>query len=280
MRRPIWTGTISFGLVSVPVKLFTAVSPKDVHFHLLHDKDGGRIKNQRVCSVDGAEVPYEHVVKGYEISPGEYVETTPEELAKLVPEDTRRIDLEEFVELGEIDPIFYEHTYYLAPDRGGAKAYALLHRAMLEKQRVGLGRVVIRTKQYLCAIRPAPPGVLVMSTMLFADEIVPAGDIEELPSRAAAPAAKELRMAEQLVESLAGKFEADKYEDTYREKVLALLEKKAAGERVVVPKAPRAGAPVDLMKALKASLEKTHPAAKGERRAAPKKRATKKKKAA
>ncbi|HVY44794.1 MAG TPA: Ku protein [Minicystis sp.] len=271
MRRPIWTGAISFGLVNVPVKLFTAVTPKAVRFHMLHDKDGGRIHEKRVCSVDGEEVPYEHVVKGYEIAKGEYVETTADELAKLHPEDTRRIDIEEFVELDEIDPIYFASTYYLAPDRGAQKAYLLLHEAMQQTGRVALGRVVLRTKQYLAAIRPMQGHVLALSTMQYEDEIVSVRELEGLPSKEQRPAARELHMAGQLVESLAARFDPGKYHDTYREKVLAMLEKKAAGEEIVAPKeAAEKRAPVDLMKALKASLAK---AGKGGAAAPPKKKA-------
>src|SRR5215472_4249587 len=154
MARAIWSGSISFGLVNVPVKLFSAVSPKEVRFHMVHDADGARIKQKRICSADGKEVPYQHIAKGYEISPGQYAVISREELEKLDPVATKTIDIEEFVELDEIDPIYFETSYYLVPDRGAAKAYSLLFHALKDAQRVGLARVVLRTKQYLCAVRP------------------------------------------------------------------------------------------------------------------------------
>src|SRR5919204_395905 len=154
MPRPIWSGSISFGLVNVPVKLFSATSPKDLRFHMIHDKDGGRIHQKRVCSVDGEEVPWEHIVKGFEISKGRYVTVTKDELAAFNPKATRAIDIEDFVDLHQIDPIFYETTYYLLPDRGAARPYALLLEAMKRTGRVGVARFVLRTKQYLAAVRP------------------------------------------------------------------------------------------------------------------------------
>lgn len=255
MARAIWSGSISFGLVNVPVKLFTAVSPKEVRFHMVHDADGARIKQKRVCSADGKEVPYEHIAKGYEISPGRYVVISREELEEFDPKVTRTIDIEEFVELGQIDPIYYQTTYYLVPDRGAAKAYALLVQAMNAAQKVGIAKLVLRTKQYLCAVRPMD-NVLAVSTMLFADEIVPASELEGLPSADAKPKERELAMAEQLIESLAAQFEPTKYKDEYREKVLQFIRMKAEGQKIVVaPREREAGAKVvNLMDALKASL--------------------------
>src|SRR5262249_48044659 len=206
MARAIWSGSISFGLVNVPVKLFTAVSPKEVRFHMVHDADGARIKQKRVCSADGKEVPYEHIAKGYEISPGQYVVISREELEEFDPKVTHTIDIEEFVDLAEIDPVYYQTTYYLAPDRGAAKAYALLVQAMNDAGKVGIAKVIIRTKQYLCAVRPIDK-LLAVSTMLFADEIVPASKLEGMPSSEAKPKERELAMAEQLIQSLAAKFE-------------------------------------------------------------------------
>jgi len=255
MARAIWSGSISFGLVNVPVKLFTAVSPKEVRFHMVHDADGARIKQKRVCSADGKEVPYEHIAKGYEISPGRYVVISREELEEFDPKVTRTIDIEEFVDLAEIDPIYYQTTYYLVPDRGAAKAYALLVHAMNDAKKVGIAKVVLRTKQYLCAVRPMDD-VLAVSTMLFADEIVPASKLEGLPSRDAQPKQRELAMAQQLIESLAAKFEPAKYKDEYRQKVLQFIRMKAEGQKIVAPPREReTGAKVvNLMDALKASL--------------------------
>jgi DNA end-binding protein Ku len=262
MPRPIWTGSIAFGLVNIPVKLFSAISPKEVHFHMLHDKDGARIKQKRVCSLDDEEVPYEHIVKGHEVDAGNYVTITREELDALDPKATRTIDIEDFVDLEQIDPIFYETSYYLVPDRS-AKAYALLLEAMKKTGKVGVARFVMRTKQYLCAVRPME-NVLTLSTMLYADEVVPKENIEveKLPS----PAQKELAMAEQLIGSLTGKFQPEKYKDIYREKVLELLEKKAQGEQIQAAPAPqKPGKVIDLMDALKRSLQ-AREEVRGERR--------------
>ncbi|TMA26004.1 MAG: Ku protein [Deltaproteobacteria bacterium] len=255
MPRPIWSGSISFGLVNVPVKLFSATSPKEVRFHMLHDKDGGRIQQKRVCSIDGEEVPWEHIIKGFEISKGRYVSVTREELQAFDPRATRTIEIEDFVELSQIDPIYYETTYYLVPDKGAAKPYALLLEAMKRTGKVGVARFVLRTKQYLCAVRPKDRA-LALSTMLYRDEVVEADELDDLPSAQTKPAERELKMAEQLVESLSGKFEIEKYRDEYREQVLALLEKKAEGEEIVAEPAaeePR-GKVVNLMDALQKSL--------------------------
>jgi DNA end-binding protein Ku len=254
MPRPIWTGAISFGLVNVPVKLYTATQAKDVRFHQLHDKDGVRLQQKRVCPKDGEEVPYEHVVKGYEIAPGQYVTVTQDELRALSPKSTKTIEIEEFVDLAEIDPVYYEHSYYLAPDRNAARPYALLLRAMQESNRVAIGRVVLRTKEYLTAIRPMGRA-LTMSTMLFADEVVDQDRIEGLPDDEVETPARELKMARQLVESLTTEFEPDRFRDEYRAKVLDLIDRKAAGQEIAEQPEEEEAAPVtDLMAALEASL--------------------------
>ena len=279
MPRPIWSGSISFGLVNVPVKLFSATSPKEVRFHMLHDKDGGRIQQKRVCSTDGQEVPWEHIVKGFEVSKGRYVSVTREELAAFDPKGTKSIDIEDFVELSQIDPIYYESTYYLLPDKGAQKPYALLLEAMRKTGRVGIARFVLRTKQYLAAVRPLGKA-LAVSTMLHADEVVDQSELDGLPGAEAKPREKELHMAEQLVESLAAEFDPKKYKDTWREDVMALLEKKAEGQEIVVEepeKEPR-GKVVNLMEALQRSLAaakkgEAPAASRGERRHAPQHRA-------
>lgn len=254
MPRPIWTGAISFGLVNVPVKLYTATQAKDVRFHQLHDKDGVRLQQKRVCPKDGEEVAYEHVVKGYEIAPGQYVTVTQDELRALSPKSTKTIEIEEFVDLAEIDPVYYEHSYYLAPDRNAARPYALLLRAMQESNRVAIGRVVLRTKEYLTAIRPMGRA-LTMSTMLFADEVVDQDRIEGLPDDEVETPARELKMARQLVESLTTEFEPDRFRDEYRAKVLDLIDRKAAGKEIAEQPEEEEAAPVtDLMAALEASL--------------------------
>ena len=252
MARPIWSGTISFGLVSVPVKLYSATSPKEIHFHMLHDKDGGRIQQKRVCSIDGEEVPWEHIVKGYELAKGRYVSVTRKELEQYSPRATKSIDIEDFVELNQIDPVYYDSTYYLLPDKGAAKPYALLALAMKRTGRVGVARFVLRTRQYLCAVRPME-NVLALSTMLYADEVVQEDDLDGVPAHAK-PGERELKMAEQLVESLASDFKPDKYKDDYREQVAEMLERKAEGEQIEAPAAAPRAKVVDLMEALQKSL--------------------------
>jgi len=255
MARAIWSGAISFGLVNVPVKLFSATSPKTVRFHQLSSKTGARIRQKRVDPTTGEEVPYEDIVKGYEITPEQYVLISSEELEALDPKATRTIDIEEFVDLAEIDPIYFDHSYYLAPAAGGAKAYRLLADAMRESQKVAIGRLVLRTKQQLCALRPTG-GVLTLSTMLFGDEVLAPDRLDELDGVEEAEATKrELTMAQQLIESLSAEFEPAKYHDEYRERVLDLIERKAAGEEIaILPEAEEPAAAPDLMAALEASL--------------------------
>ena len=252
--RAIWSGALSFGLVNVPVKLFTATRSKDVRFNQLHARDGARIRQKRVSSVDGEEVGLDEIVKGYEISPDTYVTVTPEELEAIAPKASRLIEIEEFVDLDEIDPLYYESSYYLVPDKTGTKAYALLHAAMTSENKVAIGRVVLRSKEYLAAVRPLGD-TLTMSTMRFADEIVPRSTLEGLPGADVEAGEKEVKMARQLIESLSAAFEPEKYTDTYREAVLAMIERKAAGQEIVVePDAPATTRTVDLMAALEASL--------------------------
>jgi DNA end-binding protein Ku len=254
MPRPIWTGSISFGLVNVPIKLVSATSPKDVRFHQLHSSDNARIQQKRVCSADGDEVPFEEIVKGYEISPGRYVVIDPEELRAADPEATHTIDIEEFVDLDQIDPIFYERAYYLVPDKRAEKPYKLLAEAMAKTNKVGIATFVMRTKQYLCALR-ASEGALVLSTMLFADEVVPLAGLEGLNEADVTLSDRELAMAEQLIDSLGADFEPEKYHDTYRERILDLIAMKAEGQEISAPAVTAApGAVVDLMAALEASL--------------------------
>ena len=254
MPRSIWRGAISFGLVNVPVKLYSAVSKKTVRFNQLHDADGARIQQKRVCSVDGEEVPYEHIVKGFEIAPDKYVVITPDELDALDPAKTRSIDIEDFVDLSQIDPLYYEHPYYLVPDTGASKAYKLLLEALRETGKVAIARVVLRSKEYLVAIRPAGE-VLTMETMLFADELIPADRLDELPEADVKATDRELAMARQLIEAQATEFDPGKYRDEYRERVLELIERKAAGEEVAVqPMAEEREEVPDLMAALEQSL--------------------------
>jgi DNA end-binding protein Ku len=256
MPRAIWSGAISFGLVNIPVKLYSAVSRKTVRFNQIDAESGQRIRQQRVNPETGEEVPYEQIVKGYEISPDQYVTISNEELEALEPQKTRTIDIEEFVDLEQIDPIHYDHPYYLAPDKGAGKAYKLLLDAMEQADKVGIARVVIRSKENLVALR-AYNGALTMETMLFPDEVVDPSSIEELAAAdgKTKTTKRELDMAKQLIESLSGDFDPSGYTDEYRERVLELIERKAAGETITVeaPEPERKEVP-DLMAALEQSI--------------------------
>jgi DNA end-binding protein Ku len=257
MPRAIWTGAVGFGLVTVPVKLYSALDRKTVRFHQLSAKTGVRVVQKRTDPQTGEEVPYEEIVKGYEIAPERYVVIAPGDLDSLQPKKSKTIEIEDFVELSQIDPIFYEHPYYLAPGPGGAKPYRLLLEAMQQDGRVAIARFVMRSKEQLVAIRPMGD-VLEMATMLFADEILPPERVGEIAELAEVKTTKrELDVARQLVDSLAGDFDPGAYRDTYREEVLALIERKAQGEEIAVqPAAEEVSAPApDLMSALKASLE-------------------------
>jgi DNA end-binding protein Ku len=255
MPRPVWTGTISFGLVAIPIKLYHAVSKKNVSFNQLDQRTMSRIKLKKVSADTGDDVPDEEIVKGYEISKGRYVVVDPDELEPFIPAATKSIDLEEFVDLDEIDPKYFDSPYIVAPNMT-PKPYVLLAKAMEEAGKVAIGRFVMRNKQYVAAIR-AVDGTLMMSTMVFADEVVDVGSIEELQVLDTVEVtAKEVKMAESLVDSLAAAFEPDKYRDNYRQQVLDLIERKAAGEEFEMP-AVAAAAPqvVDLMAALEASVK-------------------------
>jgi len=257
MARSIWTGAISFGLVTVPVKLYSAINRKTVRFHQLNGKSGVRIAQKRVDPSSGEEVPYEDIVKGYEIAPDRYVLIEPGELESIAPKKTKAIEIEEFVELSQIDPIYYDHPYYLAPGPGGAKPYKLLVEAMRETNKVGIARVVIRSKEALVALRPIGDA-LGMATMIFADEVLPPDRLDEIKEAEEVKTTKrELDIAKQLVESLAGDFEPEQFHDAYREQVLEMIERKAQGKEIAVqPEAEVLAAPApDLMGALKASLE-------------------------
>jgi DNA end-binding protein Ku len=280
MARPVWSGAISFGLVQIPVKLYPAVSSKTVAFHQLDSASGSRVKQLRVSAETGEEVPYGRIVKGYELSPGEHVVVSDEELAALDPKAARTIDLDEFVDLADIDPVFYDKAYYLAPDRA-AKPYALLVQAMEEAGKVGIARFVMRTKQYLAALR-ARDGMLLLSTMVYADEVNdPTGIVDLTEVADVELSERELNMARELVASLSADFEPEKFRDTYREAVVGLIEQKAAGrELVVAGPAEREAVVVDLMAALEASVtaakeaRKRHPtarAATASKQAAPRK---------
>ena len=254
MPRAIWSGAISFGLVNIPVKLYSAVSRKTVRFNQLDGSDNSRVRQKRINEATGEEVPYENLVKGYEIGPERYVVITPDELDSVQPEKSRTIDIEDFVELDQIDPMFFDHTYYLAPGTGAGKAYSLLLKAMEETGRVAVARVVIRSKENLVAIRPRD-GVLAMETMLFSDEVVSPDSLEDVPESNEKTTKREVDMARQLIDSLASDFEPDKYRDEYRDRVLEMIERKAEGEEITIEAPSEEPEEVpDLMAALEASI--------------------------
>ncbi|MET0958412.1 MAG: Ku protein [Solirubrobacterales bacterium] len=256
MARAIWSGSISVGLLNVPVKLYSAVSKKSVSFRELRESDSSRIRHKRVAEADGEEVAYEDIVKGYEIAPEQYVVITRDELEELDPKKTRAIEIKDFVDLDEIDPIYFDHPYYLGPDKGAEKAYALLVKAMEDARKVAIARFVLRSKENLAALRPMD-GVMTMATMRFADEVVSPDEIsDELDSADGEPTKKELEMAKALIDSLAADFDASQYRDEYRDEVLALIERKAKGEKVVAAasEAPSPTKAPDLMAALEESL--------------------------
>ncbi len=255
MPRAIWSGAISFGLVSIPVKLFSAINHKNVSFNQLDSATNSRIRQKRV-NADGEEVPYDRIVKGYEVAKDSYVIVTDEELASLAPKASRMIDISDFVDGAAIDPVFYDSPYYLVPEELARKSYVLLSRAMEESNRVAIATFVMRTKQYLVAIRSVD-GALMMSTMVYADEVVSPADIpglEEIGDVAATEA--ELALADQLIDSLSSDFEPDRYQDSYRLQVLDLLEAKASGQVTSVEAVPAAAdeGVIDLLAALEASV--------------------------
>jgi len=254
MARPVWSGTISFGLVAIPVKLFHAVRRQSVSFNQLDDRNMARIRYRKVNAETGDEVGDDHIVKGYEISKGRYVVVDPDELEPFMPAATKSVDLEEFVDLADIDPVYFDTAYHLAPD-GPPKPYVLLARAMEASGKVAIGRFVMRNKQYTAAIR-AEEGRLVMSTLAYADEVIDPADIDELQGLDAIEVNdREVAMAEALVASLAADFEPEKYRDEYREEVMALIQMKADGEEFEAPEiAAEKPKVVDIMAALEASV--------------------------
>ena len=267
MARAIWSGSISFGLLNVPVKLYSAVSRKQISFRELRDSDHSRIRHKRVAEADGEEVAYEDIVKGYELAPEHYVVFSKDELEELDPQRTRAIEVEEFVDLDDIDPIYFVQPYYLGPTEGAERAYALLVKAMSDERKVAVARFVLRNKEHLAALRPMGD-VLTLTTMRFADEIVAPSELDDvIPESIESPKKKELDMAKQLVGSLTADFEPDKFEDSYREELLALIQRKAEGEEVVaaVSEEPEPTKAPDLMAALEESLAavKSEPLGKG-----------------
>src|SRR4051812_28662168 len=255
MPRAIWTGSISLGLVNVPVKLHSAVQHKDVHFHQLQEATGSRIRYKKVSEKSGREVDTEDIVKGYEVSKGNYVTVTDEDFEAAEPDRTHTIEVDDFVAIDEVDPIHFVNTYWIAPEdsKGSSKAYALLRDAMNKKGRVAVARFVLRTKEHLVLIRPVN-GALALHTMLFPDEVIAVNDVDGLPVRAK-PEPREVKMAEQLIDSLTVKWNPKKYRDTYRDKLLDVIKRKAKGEEIVTEPHEKRADVVDLMEALEASIK-------------------------
>ena len=271
MPRVIWKGSVSFGLVTIPVQLFSAVSRKNVRFNQLDAETGARVRYKKVSSADGSELPAERIVKGYELTSGSYVTVTDLELEALAPAAVRTIDIDAFVDLADIDPVFYDSAYHLVPDEATAKPYKLLAEAMQEADKVAVCHFVMRSKQYLAAIRPVD-GRLMLSTMVYADELVVSDDLDGFDRLDdIAVDERETAMARQLIAALEADFEPDRYTDSYREAVLELIERKASGETAaaVASPAPASDTVVDLMAALEASVaaakeaRKRHPATTG-----------------
>jgi DNA end-binding protein Ku len=272
MARAIWSGSISFGLLNVPVRLYSAVARRSIALREIRDSDSARIKHRRVAEGTDEEVPYENIVKAYEITPGQYVPLSKDEMSALAPEKTRAIEVQDFVDLEEIDPIYFDSPYYLGPADGAEKAYALLAKAMESSGKVAISRFVFRNKEHLAALRSAG-GILTLTTMRFADEVVPAAELGDdvVPEKAPKVNKREQEMAEQLIESLSTEFDPSAYRDEYREQLLALIEQKAEGKEIVAPEAeePKATKAPDLM----AALEESIAAVKGDEEAKPKRKA-------
>jgi len=256
MARAIWSGTISFGLLNVPVRLFSAVARRNIALREIRESDNSRIKHKRVAEGTDEEVPYENIVKAYELTPGQYVPLSKDEMSALAPEKTRAIDVQDFVDIEEIDPMYFDSPYYLGPADGAEKAYSLLAAAMESSGKAAISRFVFRNKEHLAAIR-ASDGVLTLTTMRFHDEVVPPSELDDaLPEKAPKVAKREREMAEQLIDSLSTEFEPGAYKDEYREQLLALIEQKAEGKEIVAPEAeaPKATKAPDLMAALEESI--------------------------
>jgi DNA end-binding protein Ku len=256
MARAVWSGVISFGLVSVPVKAYPAVRDHDVHFHQIDKGSGSRVRNRKVSAKTGKEVENTDIEMGFETSKGRYVTFSKRELDDLRPASTRAVEVTDFVSLDDIDPIYYERTYWLAPaDDTAVKPYQLLRAAMEDRALVAIGTVVMRNKQYLTAIRPLE-GALAMSTMRFADEVVARSDVDGVPDRRTKPDPKMLRMATQLVDSLTSDWDPARYHDTFTEELRERIEAKRAGKKVTIePDEGPESKVIDLMEALEESVK-------------------------
>jgi DNA end-binding protein Ku len=277
MARSIWSGSISFGLLNVPVKLYSAVARRGIALNEIRESDNSRVKHRKVAEGTDEEVSKEEIVKGYKLAEGRYVVLSNEEMEALRPEKSRSVDVLDFVDIGEIDPMYFNSPYYLGPAAGAEKAYSLLAAAMESSGKAAIARFVFRNKEHLAAIRSSE-GVLTLTTMRFADEVVPAAELEDaFPEKQGKVAKKEQQMAEQLIDSLSSKFDPSAYRDEYREELLALIERKAEGKEIVASEAeaPKETKAPDLMAALEESI-----AAVKEKKGAGPKPAPKKKSAA
>jgi DNA end-binding protein Ku len=282
--RAIWKGAISFGMVTIPIKLYAATEQRDVRFRLLHRKDGAPIEEKRFCTEEGKEVEWDDLVRGYEISKGEFVVLEPDEIDEAKPPSGTTIDIGDFVQSEEIDPIYYEKSYFLEPTDVGAKPFTLLKRALEETDRVAVARVTIRTKERLATVR-VYDGTLVLETMFWPDEIRSTGALDLPEGKATDVKAKELKMAESLVETLSGKFEPESYTDTYRAALEELIEQKMKGEERRARRRKPEPKVIDLMEALQASVDEAKTGRKRRGRApkakgAPKKQQRRKRRAA
>jgi DNA end-binding protein Ku len=255
MPRSIWNGALRFGLTVVPIKVHSATEDHTIHFHQVHAKDGERIKQKRICTKENKEVPYEQVAKGYEVRKGTYLLLSQEEIDAAAGDRAHLIELEEFVCQAEIDPVFYDRTYYLGAGEDGRDAYRLLHDALERAERAGLGRWVFHNREYLVAVRPLD-GVLALHTMHFADELIDPSSVD-LPRPSKAPTKREVDMAGKLVDSLHERFDPKEFRDTYSERVLALIKAKAAGEEPDLPRDTDGPDSSDLASALEASLQRS-----------------------
>ena len=251
MARAIWTGAISFGLVNVPVRMYSAISEHDLHFHYVHEKDGSRIGYEKICKLEGKPVPDGEIVKAFEYEKDDYVYMADEDFEAAESENHRAIDIRDFVPYDEIDPIYFEKTYYLGPQDGAEKVYSLLRRAMEESGLAAIGKYVLRDRQHLGCLR-VRDGVITLEKMYFADEIRP---VDEIGPEAADVDARELEMARELIDRFSGAFEPEKYEDTYRDTLCEIIQAKRKGQEVHVAPAAEPEQPTDLMAALRASLE-------------------------
>ncbi|MGE5557200.1 MAG: Ku protein [Bacillota bacterium] len=256
--RTLWTGAVSFGLVNIPVKMYTATENKDIKFKYLHNKCHTPVQYKKVCPVCNVEVPAEEIIMGYEYEKDRYVVIREEDFHRLPGEGARTIDILDFVDLAEIDPIFFEKSYYLEPSRGGEKAYTLLKKAMLATGKIAVARVAIRSKESLAALRISQ-GVLIMETMFYPDEI---RSVRELTGVWQEPSLheNEVRMAENLITNLSSQFNPAKYTNEYRARLMEMIQAKIAGNEVQTAQRPETGKVIDLMEALQASLEMTNQA--------------------